>query len=222
MLVERLKKYFELNEPIFTGEILEAMQEYSRPRVYQLIAEAEKNGELVRYDNGIYYMPKQTEFGRSVPTVNSVVNKKYIRDKGDTFGIYGRYVIELNFLVSSQVPNVIEVITNNESRKVREIEIRGPKVILRKSRLPITNENEGAYTLMELFNNIDMKQYRKNRNIRDSVLEYIREKKITRNSILSLADAFPAKAMKNMAISGVLYEIAQFRCLNDYVDDLNI
>ena len=37
MLVERLKTQFELNEPIFTNEILEAMQDYSRPRVYQLI-----------------------------------------------------------------------------------------------------------------------------------------------------------------------------------------
>ena len=209
MLVERLKKKFELNEPIFTNEILEIMQDYSRPRVYQLIAEAEKKAELVRYDNGIYYMPKQTEFGLSVPTINCVVNKKYIRDKGNTFGIYGKHIIELNFLVSYQVPNVIEVITNNESRKVREIEIRGRKVILRKSRLPITSENECAYTLMELFNNIDMKQYKEEKNIRDSVAEYIKDKQITRSDILSLADAFPAKAMKNLAISGVLYEVAQ-------------
>ena len=209
MLVERLKARFELNEPIFTNEIFESMQDYSRPRIYQLIADAEKRGELVRYDNGIYYIPKKTEFGLSVPTVNSVVNKKYIRDKGDTFGIYGRYVIDLNFLVSYQVPNIIEVITNNESRKLREIEIRGRKVVLRKSRLPITNENEGAYTLMELFNNIDMRQYNEEQQIRESVLKYIQDKQITRSSILSLADAFPAKAMKNIATSGVLYEVAQ-------------
>ena len=29
VLVERLKTQFELNEPIFTNEILEAMQDYS-------------------------------------------------------------------------------------------------------------------------------------------------------------------------------------------------
>ena len=209
MLMERLKTHFELNEPIFTNEILEIMQDYSRPRIYQLINEAERNGELIHYDNGIYYMPKQTEFGLSVPTVNSVVNKKYIKNKGDTFGIYGKFVIELNFLVSFQVPNVIEVITNNESRKIREIMIRGRKVILRKSRVPITNEHEGAYTLMELFNNIDMRQYQEEKKIQDSVFEYIKEKQIKRSDILSLADAFPAKAMKNIATSGVLYETLQ-------------
>lgn len=209
MLIERLKTRFEIDEPIFTNEILEIMQDYSRQRVYQLIDEAIKKETLVRFDTGIYYLPTETEFGRSVLTVNDVVNRKYVKYKGETFGIYGRFVIELNFLVSYQVPNVIEVITNNESRKMREIEIRGRKVILRKSRLPITNENEGAYTLMELFNNIDMRQYYEEKLIRDSVSEYIKKKQITRSDILSLADAFPAKAMKNLATSGALYEIAQ-------------
>jgi len=209
VLVERLKKRFELNEPIFTDEILEIMQDYSRQRVYQMIAEADKQGSLIRYDKGIYYLPLQTEFGQSVPSVNSVVYKKYIKNNGNTFGIYGKYVIDLYFLTSYQVPNVIEVITNNESRKIREIEIRGRKVVLRKSRLPITNENVEAYTLMELFSNIDMRQYKEDKEIRDSVFKYIREKNITRNDVLSLADFFPAKTMKNLATSGVLYELAQ-------------
>ncbi len=208
MLVERLKSNYPLNEPIFVNEILELMHDYTRQRVYQLITKAEENGSLVRYDNGIYYLPMKTEFGLSVPTVNSVVDKKYINYKGNTFGIYGKYVIDLNFLVSSQVPNVIEVITNNESRKVREIVIRGRKVILRKSRVLITNENASAYTLMELFNNMDMKQYEEDMQIRKAVFKYIQENQISRKIILNLADAFPAKAMKNLATSGVLYELA--------------
>lgn len=208
MLINRLKKRFGYDYPIFTTEIFDCMKGYSYQRIYQMINEAIKSGFLVRFDEGVYYLPTETEFGKSIITVNDVVNRKYIMDKGKTFGIYGRYVIDLNFLVSYQVPNVIEVITNNESRKVREIEIRGRKVVLRKSRLPITNENEGAYTLMELFNNLNMKQYEEEKQIRDSVKEYIKEKKITRSEIMSVANAFPAKAMKNLAISGVLYELA--------------
>lgn len=209
MLVERLKKSFELNEPIFTSEILEIMNDYSRQRVYQLIEEAEKNGILIRYDSGIYYLPKETEFGRSVLSLNSVIDKKYIKYKGNTFGIYGKYVIDLNFFISYQVPNVIEIITNNESRKLREIKIRGRRVVLRKSRAPITNENEDAYTLMELFSNMDMDRYQNEMQIKNSVINYVREKGIKRSDILSLADAFPARTMKNIAISGVMYEFAQ-------------
>ena len=96
MLIKNLKKRFKLNEPIFTNEILEVMQEYSRPRVYQMIKEAEEKKELVRYDNGIYYMPKQNEIGLSVPSLNSVINKKYISNKGKTYGIYGKLFMEVN------------------------------------------------------------------------------------------------------------------------------
>lgn len=209
MLVSRLEKRFGYDKPIFTEDIFECMRDYSCQRVYQMIAEAIKKETLVRFDTGIYYLPTETEFGRSVLTVNEVVNRKYISDNGETFGIYGKYVIALNFLLSYQVPNTIEVITNKESRDVREIEIRGRKVILRKSRLPITSENESAYTLMELFNGIDMRQYRENSMVRESISSYIKEKKINSGTIYSLAGSFPARTMKNLAISGVLYEIAQ-------------
>lgn len=209
MLISRLERRFGYDKPIFTEDIFECMKDYSRQRVYQWIAESIKKDTLVRFDTGIYYLPTETEFGRSVLTVNEVVNRKYISDNGERFGIYGKYVIDLNFLVSYQVPNVIEVITNKESRAVREIEIRGRKVVLRKSRFPITSENESAYTLMELFSNIDIRQYRENSMIRDSVSNYVKEKKINSEIIYRLASSFPARAMKNLAISGVLYEIAQ-------------
>ena len=121
MLVEKLKKDFQLNKPILTSDILNIMKGYSRSYIYQLIDKEEKNGNLIRFDTGIYYIPKETEFGQAMPSVNSVVDKKYISNKGEIFGIYGKYVIDLNFLASSQVPNTIEVITNKETRRVREI-----------------------------------------------------------------------------------------------------
>lgn len=208
MLINRLFNNFGYDKPIFTEDIFECMKEYSRQRIYQLIDEAIKNEQLVRFDTGIYFLPKKTEFGSSVLSINDVVNRKYISDNGKVFGIYGRYVMELNFLLSNQVPNVIEIITNKESRDIREIDIRGRKVILRKSRVKITNENESVYTLMELFNNIDIRQYRENEMVRKSISNYIKKNKINNRMIYSMAKYFPAKVMKNLATSGLLYEIA--------------
>ena len=207
MLVEKLKKDFQLNKPILTSDILNIMKGYSRSYIYQLIDKEEKKGKLIRFDTGIYYIPKETEFGQAMPSVNSVVDKKYISNKGEIFGIYGKYVIDLNFLASSQVPNTIEVITNKETRRVREIYIKGRRVVLRKSRCKITNDNHTAYTLVEFFNNVDMIQYNEDKNIRRMVKEYINENNIKRDIVISVAEAFPSKAIKNLALSGVLYEI---------------
>ena len=147
MFIENLKRRFGANNPIFVEDILAAESNKSRPTVYRMIQRAVEEGTLMRYDRGIYYIPKQMEFGLAVPSVDRVVEKKYIGDNGEVYGIYGKLVMEVNFALSTQVPNTIEVITNKEKRDVREIEIRNRKVILRKSRLPITSENAAAYTL---------------------------------------------------------------------------
>ena len=205
MFIENLERRFGANNLIFVEDILAAESNKSRPTVYRMIQRAVEEGTLMRYDRGIYYIPKQMEFGLAVPSVDRVVEKKYIGDNGEVYGIYGKLVMEVNFALSTQVPNTIEVITNKEKRDVREIEIRNRKVILRKSRLPITSENAAAYTLLELFNGMNMKEY--NDRVRRRVLEYAKEKNVTRQSLMGMAAAFPARAVKNMAMSGVLYEV---------------
>ena len=207
MFTERLRERYGLNEPILTNEIMAAFSEYSRPRVFQMIQEAEKNEQLIRYDTGVYYIPKKTEFGRSIISVNQVINKKYIGNNGEIFGIYWRLIIELNFLLSYQVPNTIEVITNNETRRIREIEIRNRRVILRRSRCPITNDNYKAYTVMELFSNLDLRQYREDKSARDEIINYILNERITKMDLFELAPVFPARTMKNLVWSGILNEI---------------
>lgn len=208
MLVSRLEKKYGYDVPIFTEDIFECMNDYSRQRIYQLIKEALEKGILVRFDTGVYYLPTKTEFGFSTISVDEVVYKKYISNNNETFGIYGKDIIDLNFLLSYQVPNSIEVITNKESRDVREIEIKGRRVILRKSRLEITKNNVKTYIFMELFNNINLRKYKEDLMAQDSVKKYIKKNKINNKKIYELAKFFPAKTMKNLAVSGVLYEIA--------------
>ena len=205
MFTDRLELKFGKNNPIFVEEILDSEKEYSRQTVYRMIARAVDDGTLMRFDTGIYYLPKIMEFGLAIPSVERVVDKKYVCNENETFGVYGRWVMELNFALSTQVPNTIEVITNKESRDIRRIQIRGRRVVLRKSRLPITKENASAYTLLELFNGMNLKEY--NKRVRGRVLEYIKEENITRKNIMDIAYAFPAKAMRNLAMSGVLYEV---------------
>ncbi len=205
MLIERLKTKYSTDEPIFLSEIFEVMNNFSRPRIYQLIEDAEKKEQLVRYDRGIYYMPVKTPFGVSVPSFNAVVSKKYMTNGKDIFGIYGKGTIELNFALSTQVPNTVEIITNNASNELRNIEMRGRKVILRRSFVPITALNVDAYTLLELFRGIEIREYTE--TVREKVRQFIRDKNITKEQVFGIATAFPAKALNKMTISGAIYEL---------------
>ena len=96
-MIEKLKNKFGVNQPIFTSEILEEMSEYSRPRVFQLLNKAEKDGSIIRFEKGVYYIPTQTRYGKSLISVEQVIRKKYISNNDEIYGIYGGLQMQQNF-----------------------------------------------------------------------------------------------------------------------------
>lgn len=207
-MVERLRSKFGANQPIFTSEILKEMSDYSRPRVFQLLKKAEEESALIKFDKGVYYIPTETRYGKSLISVEQVVRKKYISNNGDVFGIYGGLQMQQSFRLTYQVPVSIEVVTNNETMRVRETKLKNRNIILRKSRCPITKENADAYTILELFSNIDINRYISDTLVQREILEFIRERKIRANDVYALIGSFPARVTKNMIKGGIINEFA--------------
>ena len=112
-----------------------------------------------------------------------------------------------NFSVTTQMAAVIEVVTNNETTRCREIDINGRKFILRKSRCEINKNNYAAYTVLQLFNDFT-EQDKLDESSRRRLLEYIESRKVTQRQLLELSMQFPARATKKLIGSGVLNEIA--------------
>lgn len=207
-MVERLRSKFGVNQPIFTSEILEEMSEYSRPRVFQLLKKAEQEQTLIKFDKGVYYIPTETRYGKSLISVEQVIRKKYISDKDDVFGIYGGLQMQQSFMLTYQVPTAIEVVTNNETMWVRETKLKNRRIILRKSRLPITRENADVYTILELFSNMDMRKYLDDTSVQREVVGFIRDRAIKGKDVYALAGAFPSKTTRNIMESGIINEFA--------------
>ena len=207
-MIERLKNKFGVNQPIFTNEIIKEMNNYSRPRVFQLLKKAEQENKIAKYDKGVYYIPTKTRYGISTISVEQVVEKKYLRDKNNIFGIYAGLQMKQNFLLTYQVPTAIEVITNNESMWLRETMVRNRRVIIRKSRLPITKENVDTYIILELFTNINLKDYKEDESVRREIIQYIKEKSLKLKDIIAISSVFPSKTIKNIMESGIINEFA--------------
>ena len=207
MLITRLLEKYGEDVPIFTDEILDVMKDYSRPRVYQLIDEAINHEKLIRYDRGVYYIPTDTILGKSSISYDQVVYKKYISNNDDIYGIYGQFFLELKFMYSTQFPMLTEVITNNESRKYREVIIGKRKVVVKKSRITITKENVFSYMLLEFFKNINVDYFISNKYVNKEISKFINDKKITLNDINKISNYFPSKSIKNIFLTGVIYEL---------------
>ena len=197
-----LKKY-GYNEPIFTSEI--EFEDYSRPWIFKELNELCRKGLLARYDKGVCYIPKTTFLGKTLLDPRKVIAKKYISSNGDTVGYYSGNTL-LNLMeLSTQMSNSIEIYTNNEKTKIREIKIGSQKVILRRSRTKVTKENSAVMQLLELMNFTSAEFFDKER--RKTVCRFIKEKNITRKMITEYAPFFPDKALRNLITSEVIYSV---------------
>ena len=207
-MLDRLEKKYGTNEPIFTKEIMEIMNDYSKSRIFQILKKLEEEKSIINFDTGIYYIPQKTRFGLSCISTEQVVQKKYISNNDEVFGIYSGLSLKLNFLMTYQVPSTIEIVTNNETMIVRECMINGRRIILRKSRTLINRDNVSAYTILELFSDMDIEKYLENHSAQREVKEYIKENKVKMKDIVDLINNFPSKTIKNIIRGGLMNDFA--------------
>ena len=117
------------------------------------LADAEK---IVRYEKGIYYIPKHARFSSSVgPSPETVAKYKYISRGGKTDGYYSGSTFANLIGISMQVPMNKEIVSNNIAAIVREVSIGSQSFIVRKTNVPISSENVKVLQLLELLKNLD-------------------------------------------------------------------
>lgn len=203
MFITKIKEKFKENEPIFTSEILELFSEYSRAYVFRIIEKLVEKEELLKYSRGIYFIPTRSIVGVSTITLEHIINKKYVKNNNEYFGVYSGLVLQNIFSISTQMPNTIEVVSNNESMRCRTMQIDGRTVRLKKSRTTINNENVSVYILLQLFTDLD-EDSKINNWAKQKIKQYIKDSNITMNDIITTSKYFPAQTLKKIMMSGVL------------------
>ena len=108
--------------------------------------------------------------------------------------------------MSTQVLNLLEIVTNNESTRVRDIHVGPQKVHLRRARTTVTKENVTALQFLDLLSNITPNTL--DETERFMLSKYTKDSGITRDEISRYFSLSPSKAMKNVITSGIIYELA--------------
>jgi hypothetical protein len=200
---EYLLDAYGVNEPILIGEI--RYKDYSRPWLFKKLKKLTNDGKLVRFDTGVYYIPTKTVLGISVLNPRKVVEKKYVSAGDRVYGFYSGLTLQNRAGLTTQMPNTIEVVSNNESAKVREVSVGTQKVKARRARVEITSENVSALQFLDLMNSLDVNDL--NDDGKQALRLFIIARAITMQGILAYMPAYPARAMKNIMESGAIYEI---------------
>lgn len=194
------------DEPILSGEI--SYKGYSVPWIKKMLKKLCDEEKIIRFEKGIYYIPTDTPLGKSRLDPKKVIQKKYINDGKRTIGYFSGMTF-LNMLgLSAQVPNRIEIYTNNEPSRVREVSVGSQKVLLRRARTGITDDNAATMSFLELMTYTDAGFF-DSENKKKIVSAFIDKNGITRKSVSDYSPYFPDKAMRTLVESEVIYYVAR-------------
>ncbi|MDO4178516.1 MAG: DUF6088 family protein [Phascolarctobacterium sp.] len=196
MLYKYLTENYRENEPIFVSDINLEVSSANLRRMFKVLCDT---GKIKRFDTGIYYIPKKGVLKNGVPlAADEVAIAKYIEKNGKIDGYYSGYTFANQLGISTQVPFVEEIVTNNASTRVRKVKVRNKKILLRKSRMPINNENYIVLQLLDLLKDLEQYYDVEFTVVCERLAKYVRDEKIEQKEIDKYIGNFPEKIYKNI------------------------
>lgn len=154
MLYNYIKANYKEAEPIFFSDL--ERDDISKSALNQQLKRLCDKGLLMKYDTGVYYIPKRTLLNSMIgPNADMVARYRFIL-KGDKIeGFYGGNSFANQIGITTQVPRVVEIVSNNTNSSDREVKIGDRRFYIKKPIVKITNENVYVLQMLELLKNLD-------------------------------------------------------------------
>ena len=122
MLYDYIKTHYKETEPIFFSDL--ELENRTKSALTQQLKTLCNQGLLMKYDKGIYYMPKTTLLHTTVgPNADMVARYRFI-SRGDRIeGFYSGNSFANQLGISTQVPRIVEIVSNNTNSSDRKVRI---------------------------------------------------------------------------------------------------
>ncbi len=196
MLYEFIIENYKEAEPIFVSEL--PNNGSSKSALTQKLTNLCNQGLLKKYENGIYYIPKKSRLNISIgPNADIVARYKYVSNGKSVKGYYSGHTFANQLGLTTQVPRLVEIVSNNSSAKYRDVEIGKRHFIVRKSTLEINSENVYTLQLLDLLKNIEFYIDDDFAEAKPKVYAYIKYHNITKRDIDKYIRKYPESVFKN-------------------------
>lgn len=196
MIYEYISENYKEMEPIFVSNL--PTEGHSKSALTQRLNALCQKGLLSKYDNGIYYIPKKSKLNVNIgPNADTVAKYKYVSDGKIIKGYYAGHTFANQLGLTTQVPRIVEIVSNNSSAKYRDVEIGKRHFAVRKSTLKIDAENVYVLQLLDLLKNIDFYIDGSYADAKPKVYNFIRCHNITKQDVDKYIRAYPVSVFKN-------------------------
>ena len=207
MLKDYLMENYGYNEPIFINDLF--IEGISENAVRQSVKRLAASGFLERYDSGIYYIPKRGGIlGKSYLDPNIVIMRKYVQNKSDKY----EYVTGLSFAnelgLTTQMPAIIEVVTNREATNGRMVMVGNQKVRVKKSSVPISESNAELLQLLDAIGQAEKYTELTIKETIEKLIVYMRKKRFTQKQLSEVSYILTGTTAKKLIEWEMIYEFA--------------
>ena len=155
----------------------------------------------------MFYIPTQSRLKGGTPiSAGTVAKYRYIYRRGEIEGYYSGYTFANQVGMTLQVPVTVEIVSNRASAKVRDIEIKGQTIRLRKPKTTVTNENAKVLQFLDLLCEVDRLSDESEDVISKRLKDIIKNQNIKKQDIDAYISLYPIKVYKNFYEKG-LYDV---------------
>lgn len=206
MLFEYLRETYGENEPIFVSDI-----EYngmSDNYIRQQVKKLTDAGLLKRYDTGIYFIPQKSIFKSGTQlSMNRVIERKYLQDKNERCGYVSGVAFANQLGITTQVSMICEVVTNKATNDRREITLANSRVIVRRPRTPVSEQNYRILQFLDLMKDIDYFAEVTGEELQKCLCAYLEANSIRFADLEKYLGYYPDKIYRNLFETRLLYGI---------------
>ena len=207
MLKTYLMENYGYNEPIFLNDL--AIEGLSDNAVRQSVKRLVASGFLERYDNGIYYIPKRDGLlGKSYLDPSMVIMRRYVQNKSEIYG----YLTGISFAnqlgLTTQMPAVIEIVTNREASNGRMITVGSQRVRIKKPAITVSDSNAELLQLLDTIGQTEKYTELTKEETVETLISYMRKKRFTKEQLSEVSAVITGATAKKMIEWGMIYEFA--------------
>lgn len=188
-------KTYKAGEPIFFSDL--NFNSLTKQALNQQMKMLCNEGKLEKFDTGVYYIPKKGLLNSEIgPSAREVARYKYISKGEEVNGYYTGNVFANQIGISTQVPQVVEIVTNNTNSSQHEVIIGNQRFYIRPSIVEINTDNVYVLQMLDLLKNLDIYLDGTYENAKDCFLKYIKNNNITREDVDKYIRNYPISVFK--------------------------
>lgn len=195
MLYNYIKEHYKEAEPIFLADLL--IKNITESELNQQLKEFCEKGSLQKYDEEVYFIPKKSKLNFTVgPNADMVARYRFISKGDNVDGFYAGNTFANQIGISTQVPYVIEIVSNNVSDDGAVL-IGNRRFVVRKPVVPITKENVHVLQMLDILVKFDAYLDYTYIEAREKFSEYISVYGITKNDVELYIKEYPKSTLEN-------------------------